>query len=494
MGDRPDKWALVFGCLIVGFFWLIGGGKELWFDERFVQVVASQSFPDMFGLLKFENNPPLTFLVTKIWMGMVGSSPLALRASTLLPTLATLVVVQQLVRSMAGRRVASLAVILTAVSGQVIIQSQELRMYPWVMLWSAIALLIAWQLIHGGRAALVVWLVAVYILGLYTHYTFGFMVAATAAWVMFQRRDLWKTVAIGLIVTGLCFAPWLWYSVWAKLTDLSANVGIQRIAASRPAALLLPFQFIIPPPLQDHFGWLIVRLAGGVGIVVGLVGFIARVRDRAQFGRRLLLATSLVALVGLVGAGIVVAKYASILIVPIVIMVAWGLIDLPFSNRIRLVVVGVLIGAAGLLSWQQARMPYVTYAAAADIVEQAERPGDVVLVYPFNDTIAVKPEYQGNLPVRGFFPLKSPAEVGLPDIIRYNFRVTLTPDNIGRLSDYVDGAARVWFFFDVPPSAGYWHGDLIAEWFRSHGYTATRYTEIFRRVPPLLIRYDLNQP
>lgn len=78
----------------------------------------------------------------------------------------------------------------------------------------------------------------------------------------------------------------------------------------------------------------------------------------------------------------------------------------------------------------------------------------------------------------------------LRDVIWYNFRVTLNEENVDQLSAYIGGAPRVWFFYDVSPTDGYWRADLIREWFASNGYRETVYREVFQNTAPLLMRYD----
>lgn len=491
---RSDIAGLAIALGASTLLWAIGAGKELWFDERFVQVLSQRSLSDMFGLLRFENNPPFVFLLSHWWQIVFGSSAVALRTMTLIPTLATLVVTWKFAREIAGKQVAALTAIVVAIMGQVVIQSQELRMYPWLMLWSGLALWIGWRLSHQWRSPDAAWITVIHIVGIYTHYTYFFVAFGIWVWLWLTRPDHRRSLVLSSLLVAGATVPWFFISLWPKLQDLQQNVGIQRIAADRPEALLLPLRFLMPPWFLEGTGWTLVRVAGSLAAVTGLACFTVRTFQlRNRSGVYLALQIGLISL-GLVATGIVVPKYATALIVPVAVTLGWGIATLPIGRGARWTLTVALLTASLATSIRQAGLPYVTYRAAAEVIESQEQPGDIILVYPFNDTIAFGPEYRGGLKVRGFFPLRQPDDVGLSEIVRYNFRVSLTEENIHRISEYVGQAPRVWFVYDVPPSAGYWRGDLIANWFTEAGYQANMYQDLFRNVPPLLVRYDKVHP
>lgn len=489
-GQRLSERLSVIGAsVILVSIWLVGAGKEFWFDERFIQVVSQLSWTSMFQVLRFENNPPFLFSLIHIWQGLVGSNEAWLRLMTLLPSLATVALLPRLAKRL-GSSVGWTAM-LAATSGLVVMQAGELRMYPWVMLLTTLALLGAWDYSEAPRRTTLAWLGLVLMIGNLTHYTFVFVSAFVVGWLILNRRQQWREMMVFGAAVVAAFLPWAIYSLWPKLQDLSANVGIQRIAAERFEAAYLPFRFIVPPWFLEEPIWGVLRFLAVVLIVTAMVMWVIDgLRRRLPKDFRFLGSFLLVVGGLLILTGIVVPKYASSLIPAILLIVVAGLTRLPASRLAKVAaLVCVVIVAAGT-SLQQARLPYVTYQESAKIVEANERPGDVLLVYPFNDEIAVRPYYQGRLAVQGFFPLRDRGQVPLVDIVRYNFRVSLTSDNIDRLATYVQDARRVWFFFDVPPSPGYWHGDLIIDWFRRNGYRPSLYSGAFHNVPPLLMRFD----
>jgi uncharacterized membrane protein len=485
--------APVVASVALAALWFVGARKELWFDERFVQVIGNLPFRAMFDVLRFENNPPFTYVLSHAWQAAFGSSEIALRTMTLLPTLGFLWTLYfSALRLAKSRTVASATVLLASVSGIVVTQSDEVRMYPWLMLWSSLALFLTWLWSEHPRQGTMLALVLVHVFGLYTHYTYFFVFGFSCAWMLARHRGQWKHIMLYNVVPVLAFLPWFFLSLLPKLQDLSTNVGIQRIAAARWEIVLAPIQFIVPTWFLEQLHWRIVHWLADAAIAVGILSFgflcfrAGTTRTAARFVATFLLVVGL----ALTTTGIVVPKYASSLISPLLIAVAWGLVRIPLSRNIVAFILITLFGISTLTSIAQARLPYVTYKAATAVVVAHEQQDDRMLVYPFNDEIAVRPYYAGNLVVHGFFPLSGPEAVSLRDIVQYNFRVTLDSGNIQRLKDYVGTSKRVWFLYDVPPSSGYWRGDLIANWFTEHGFQATMYRDLFKNIPPLLVRYD----
>lgn len=489
---HPDQIALILAIAILVGLWSLGASKELWFDERFMAVMADRPIGAMIDLLRSENNPPLSFFLLHGWQRLFGDSIVGYRLFALIPSILSLVALQWASRMIIGRRVAAMTVALAGVSGLVVAQAGELRMYPWLMLWSTLAVGLAWASADRPGWKTFGRLSVVLAAGVMTHYTFALLAVGLFVWLFFRLPSRRLALVGWFAASALVVAPWLALSVIPKLSDLTTNVGIQRITNGRWEMLLLPFRFIVPPYFLFGGGWEILRWTGTAIIAASLCSLAVRCfrpsadRWAARFVGGLFLAGS----TALFAVGLSTAKYATVFLPVGVMAVAWGAITLPMRRWPRWITIGSLLAIAGSIAGQHARLPYVTYARAADVVAESWVEGDRALIYPFNDFIAVRPAAAGRFPIDGFFPLESPAEVTFDDVVRYNFRVTLNDQNINQLAAYVGDARRVWFFFDVPPTDGYWRGDLIHRWFLDRGYRDTWYREIFQNVPPLVIRYE----
>lgn len=477
-------------------FWGVGASKEFWFDERFFQVISAQSFSEMVGLLRFENTPPLVYVMSHFWQRVFGSSEAGLRLLTLLPSIFSLIVLRSFVARIFGKIVAAVALLITAVSSTVVIQALELRAYPWLMLWSLLALFFSWSFQQQPKRSTLAVLTVTHILGIYTHYTYLIVLLFLTAWLLANRRSQWRGVLLSFGIVTLAFLPWFSFTEFPKFEYFLTQPEAQKLAVDRWEVLSLPFRMIIAPVDFEGLSWGLFRFLGWVIIAGGLLwtiflSFFRGLEARERQGLRLFLALFFSGSVLLMPFGIAIPKYATALVPAAIILLAWGLTKLPGPAPIRISCFSAILLISTLVSFQHASLLKGTFRAALSIVSSEQRPGDRLLVYPFSDEILLRPHYHGPLPILGFFPLKkNPGEVTLKDIVQHSFYVSLREENVDQLSVYIGEAPRVWFFYDVTPTRGYWNADLIRTWFQEHGYEEKVYREIFQNTAPLLVRYD----
>ncbi len=473
--------------------WLIGSGKELWYSERFVQVLGQQSWRDMFNLLRFENNPPLFFVIARLWEAFVGHGERALRVLPLLFGIAFLVILWKGTERIAGRRAAQYTVMIAGVSGLVASQATEYRMYTLLLCCSAAAIVLTRMFAETRSSRTLYALTAVNVVGLYTHYTYVPMWLFLCGWLLVTVPQERKRVCVHALASLGLFAPWLWYSLIPILVDLRNNLGIQQHSGAVWELLVLPLRVIVPPLFGEARSFAVARALASVAAATAVVaGIRAWSRGDGQGRRtmRFLIGSTLFAIAVFTAARLTAPKYASVAVPGVVILIGAGLSALDDRSRFGRYLAAVTLVVSVTVAVAMSRAPYVTYAESARIVEQEGRAGDRVLIFPFNDEIALRPYYRGSLRVDGFFPLRSPGSTTLRDNIQYNFRSTLDERTVGMLGSYVTGAPRVWFFYDVSPADAFWRTDLIDAWFSSHGYSRTVYRDSFNNAPPLLVRYD----
>lgn len=163
-----------------------------------------------------DTSPPLYYLVLHAWTRVVGTSDAALRALSLLCTVACLPLVWSIGRRIGGRATARYACVLFSVVPVGVYFGTEGRMYA--MVWF-LALALARLTLQVRRrrprhmAALGLW-VLVAAAGLMTHYFFAFVVAAAAGWLAVWPRGrrkgeapAWEAVALGAAAL-LLVLPW----------------------------------------------------------------------------------------------------------------------------------------------------------------------------------------------------------------------------------------------------------------------------------------------
>lgn len=479
-------------AMLVGL-WSVGAGKDLWYGEQFIRRLAERPIAETVQLLKFENNPPFIFLMTEWWEAVVGGSERALRVISLLPSVLAVLVLYRFTRKAFGREAGLMAATLASVAGLVVTQALELRVYPWVLLWSTLATYYAYQYLSQPTARPLLALTAVSVLGMYTHYTYALIFVGTTAWLFWRMKEYrwpvtWHTVAVAAL-----WLPWVLYSLVPIVQHWQTSFGVQQ-EPNPIASILFPVRVFVPPLFGEPSWMTVVRLV--VSAVVGLSvwqtlqSIVKRTQDTAALSLRWLTVILIGGSLILSLAGLTDPKYATVLVPAVVTIAAVGLIRLPLSAAIRLGLVAMVVAGELAVSYTHAQTPLVTYRAAAAVVEREGRAGDVLVVHPFNDDIVVRKYYRGPLPVYGFLPDRPPGGATLEDNVRRNFRVQVDEANVSRLLEYVKGASRVWFFFDVTVEPGYWNGHLIDAWFSDHNYQKTVYRDIFKNVAPLLIRYD----
>lgn len=475
--------------------WLFGAGKELWYSERFVQVVGARPWGDMFSLLKFENNPPLWFIVARVWQAIAGESEMYARLLTLLITWCFLVALWWCVKTMTDDTTARRSVLLASIAGFVVLQSVEYRMYSLVMLWSTIALCCAWHYSLRPERRYLVMLAAVNVLGIYTHYTYAVVAVFVFVWILWKRRQQWRVTATSIVATLACIAPWFAFSLWPILSDLGNNLSVQQQSAPWWSLVLLPFHVFVPTVFLEATWLFVVRMLVSVAALLFIMAAIKGhdANDHKTPARYLIIFIACCIVCSSV-VRLTLDKYAAAAVPAVLMLVAIGIGTAKALRALRVVLTTVIIIGSMVVSFILVRMPHTTYREASEIVEQNETIGDRLLVVPFNDDIAVRPYYHGVLAVTGFFPSKDSGTATMEDNIRNNFKSIVTADTVERLSQYVGDARRVWVYYDIPMARGFWNGNLIDAWFKRNDFVSVVYRSEFHNVPPLLVEYTRATP
>jgi hypothetical protein len=137
--------------LIAAGWRLMGiGPAQLWHDEVCTIWYMRASWPDLLLRLPWsDNHSPLSFALFKLW-GLAGMSEPWLRLQSVLFGVATVAFIIAWVR-MIEPRAAWFAGLIAAVSPMLVHYSQELRMYPLMVLCVAAGFYFAERSVHSGR-------------------------------------------------------------------------------------------------------------------------------------------------------------------------------------------------------------------------------------------------------------------------------------------------------------------------------------------------------
>jgi hypothetical protein len=352
-------------------------GRAYWIDEGISIGISSHPLSQLRRLLSQDGSPPLFYVVLHFWIGIFGTSEVA---THMLPMLISLIAVPLgywCGRVLFDRRAGLAAAALFATSPFLGWYSTETRMYPLVVVLSALLVTLAWRAVRDRDRRSGVMAVLVGTTLLYTHDWGLYMVVVTTgvlcAYALARRdRGLARAVAAG---GGAALALWL---PWVPTFISQA----QNTAAP----------WAVRPQIGDFFADPSSALGGTVGVLVVpafVAGAVWTRRDRPMaFGH----AAGVVGAIGLLAtlAGFLGAqldpswtvRYLAVIVSPFLLAAAGAL---AYSRRGVAIVAGVsailaiwtVVGV--LLPNPNARYAKSNVAAVAHAVAPHLRPGDVVI-------------------------------------------------------------------------------------------------------------------
>ncbi len=396
--EGPPFGRAVTACLRIGAVLAVAGAlvlrfwtrSDLWLDEALTVNIARLPLHELPSFLRRDGAPPLYYVLLHYWMDLFGTSdrrrPLALRGHRR----------GDRAPRLAGRKAARGedrglgAMFLVATSPFAVRYDTEARMYSLVALLTLLGFLALDRSLRRPRAGNLIAVGAVSALLLYTHYWSIYLLATTLAWLVWQGwrgRPAWRVGArasvVALLVGCLAFLPWVPTFVfqslhtgtpWATPATFAAMVNAVASFAggstSQGRALALLF----------------FALAG-----LGLFGLATDRRHiELDIRTRPLGRPAAVVVVGTLAAAVIGglatnsafdARYASVVFIPLILLVSLGLTVF----RDRRVRVGVL--AAAMVLGLAASVPNVTTnrtqaGQVAAAIAATGRPGDIVAYCP----------------------------------------------------------------------------------------------------------------
>ncbi|HEU0101876.1 MAG TPA: glycosyltransferase family 39 protein [Mycobacteriales bacterium] len=359
--------------------------SALWLDEALSVGIARRPVPDLLQALRSDGSPPAYYVLLHLWIGVFGSSDLALRALSTVFSVAALPPIWLAGRRLGGPATGRAALLLLAVSPFAVRYATETRMYALVQLLAAAGLLALLRALERPTVARLLPVSLVSGLLALTHYWALFLLATTAGVLLVLAlrgsRPAGRVLA-ALAAGGVLFLPWLptfWFQVRRTGTPWAP-----------------------PPHLVDVWYSVTSWAGGGTGPAVVLTLLLAGLALLALVGRTtaggvLLTArvdrTALLLLVGSAGtlafgllANMVVSagyapRYSSVALAPGLLLAALGLRVLPPRGQAAVLVLATVSGL--LASLPQLSSTRRTQAAVtAELLRERLAPGDVVAYCP----------------------------------------------------------------------------------------------------------------
>jgi len=419
---------------------------SLWNDEGTSVAVAQRDLATIARDAAHDIHPPLYYWLLHGWVRLLGTGEAAVRSLSALLGVALVALIYALGRRLqpeGGAWIGLLAALLAAVNPSQVYYSQEARMYMLVAFLAAAAVLALVRFVESRSVAALAALVVLEAAGLYTHYSFIFVVAVVnlgyllslaggSSGGMPRRADRGQVVGwiVAQVAVVLLYLPWL------------------------PTALRQVTSWPSPPPqvsffqaLADTWRWLVLGptietgqavvplLAAAFLAVVGLLGW-----SRRLVWKLALLAVWLaVPVVSVLALGLYREAYLKFLLVaspPVMLLLAAGTLGhgkqftrtvLHFAQVIAILLILVGTGVALRNYYVEPAYARDDYRGIAAYIEALGRPSDAIVLNASGQQEVFGYYYHGELPV---YPLPAsrppdPAatEAALSDLVTPGGRV-----------------------------------------------------------------------
>ena len=382
---------IVIGGVVLRFV----ATSPLWLDETLSVNIASVPLGDMAAALRRDGAPPLYYLALKGWMQLFGSSDIAVRALSGVFALAAMPFLWLAGRRVAGREGAWIAVVLIGSSPFALRYATEARMYSMVVLLTAMGMVLLNAFLDrpttprlAGLMLLSAALVLTHYWALYLVFALLVVLALRAERAKRERVRFPSSWAMVGIVTGAsAILPWLpslLYQLEHTGTPWAGPMG-----ASMPVTALL------------SFGGSGLDASSLLGLALVLLAFLGAFGKRLDSkvdeklilldlrgstpGRNiglLVLATLLLAtVVGMVTRSPFQPRYAAVVLVPFLLLVALGACNIGAVKLRRgtvavVAALGLLVGTAG------ADQPRTQAGEIASVLVNRARANDLVVYCP----------------------------------------------------------------------------------------------------------------
>ena len=378
---------LVLLVAVVLRFWT---RSDLWLDEALTVDIARLPLHQIPSFLRRDGAPPLYYVLLHFWMGAFGQSDLAVRSLSGVIGLATVPLVWLAGRRVGGRTGAWAAVLLIATSPFAVRYDTETRMYALVALLTVCGFLALDRVLVRPRPWNLVAVAAVTGLLLYTHYWSIYLIATTFGWLAFQAwrgRPAWRRharFAMGaMVVGGLTFVPWIPIFLYQ-----SAHTGTPWATPANFAAMVNAVASFAGGSTNQGRALALIYFAlvglGLFGVATDRRHIELDIRTR-PLGRPLglvVVGTLALAIIGgFISRSAFDPRYASVVFVPLILLVAIGLGT--FTDRpVRVGVLAVAVVAGLVASFPNVTTNRTQAGQVAAAIAPRGRAGDVVAYCP----------------------------------------------------------------------------------------------------------------
>ncbi len=385
---------LINRVLVVGALCVVAVGialrfvakSDMWLDEALTFNIAKLPLSQLHAALRRDGAPPLYYVLLHFWMGTFGTSDTAVRALSGVLSVATLPFAWVAGRNLGSRVVAGSSVVIVASSPFAVRYATENRMYALVIFLAAAGIVALQRSLRRPAPGNLIALALVCGLLLYSHYWSIYLVGVTGLWLLYVawrgseagRRGA-RLSLIALALGCLTFVPWL-----PTFLYQTKHTGTPWAMPANFAAMVNAVTSFAGGPSSEGRALALLYFAlaglGLFGIARGAlhVDLDLRTRPRGRPLAIVLCGTLAAAIIGgYLSSSAFQARYASVVFVPLVLLVALGL-GVFSDRRIRAgvlaatVLFGLLASVANISTSRteagQVAGALAKYAQAGDVV------------------------------------------------------------------------------------------------------------------------------
>jgi hypothetical protein len=243
---------------LIGFLLRVNGYTHgsAWLDELYSAGEASNPHRPFLSALGDPGNPPLYFILLRVWFMLFGWSEQSGRMLSVIMGTAAIIALYTVTASFSGKKAAFLAAVLMAVNTYLIGFSQEIRAYIFEALLVSVIAFRFLVFMRSQTAKNMACYIIPCILIVNTHYYGVFVVIANFLFFMcsalWHKTFSWKrTVSflLGNIIIALSLFPFFMHTALSQaLLDESFNTWIQK-----PGLLFILLAVLVPMVLVLYF-------------------------------------------------------------------------------------------------------------------------------------------------------------------------------------------------------------------------------------------------
>lgn len=253
--NRKSVWIWVAAIFVVNLLLklLYIDARDVAMDEPFSIWWAQHSLPEIWQMLKSENNPALHFFLLHYWIKAFGISALSVRLPSVIFSAMTAGLVFLLAAKIFSKRTALFASVFFTLSTLQMLFAHEARVYAifeFLALWNVY--LVIKTIEQPTKNELFWWLLLCDILLVYSHYFGWLVVIMQTLWLLLhpERKNLWKSALTVLVVLMAAYTPnWITFfnrfsasasGTWVHTPDWTELYGnINRFVNSRYVSMVI---------------------------------------------------------------------------------------------------------------------------------------------------------------------------------------------------------------------------------------------------------------